>query len=96
MVGLVCLLAGAGADYQDRKGSGETEESGDWTSTLSLEDLSIRCAAETTIAEEIKQAFSKCSKFSKPQTRLSRRGKNGKGKGKGKVKLIFIFFILYI
>ena len=88
MVGLVCLLAGAGADYQDRKGSGETEESGDWTSTLSLEDLSIRCAAETTIAEEIKQAFSKCSKFSRPQTRSSRKGKKGKGKGKVKLRLL--------
>ena len=88
MLGLLSCLAGAGAKYQDRKGSAETEESVDWTSSLSLEDLSIRCAAGTTIAPEIMQAFSKCSKFSRPQTRLSRKGKKGKGKGKVKLRLI--------
>ena len=102
---LLCCLGGAGAragaKYQDRKakGSAETVESDDWTSTLSLEDLSIRCAAETTIAEKIKQAFSKCSKFSRPQTRLSSKGKKGKGKGKGKgkvkVKLRLITFFTH-
>ena len=88
VLGLLSCLAGA----QARKGSAETEESVDWTLSLSLEDLSIRCAAETTIAEEIKQAFSKCSKFSKPQAQSSRKGKKGKGKGKGKVKYRLKFY----
>ena len=87
---LLCCLGGAGAKHQDRKakGSAETVESVDWTSSLSLEELSIRCAAGTTMAVEIKQAFSKCSKFSRPQTRLSRKGKKGKGKGKVNLRLI--------
>ena len=87
VLGLLSCLAGVGAKYQDRKGSAEAEQSLDWTSSLSLEDLSIRCAAGTTIAEKIKQAFSKCSKFSKPQAQTSRKGKKGKGKGKGKGKV---------
>ena len=90
VLGLLSCLAWAGA----KKGSAEKEESVDWTSSLSLEDLSTRCAAGTTIAVEIKQAFSKCSKFSRPQTRLSRKGKKGKGKGKVNLRLIYYFLLI--
>ena len=96
VLSLLYCLGGSWAKYQDQEESAETEKSVDWTLSLSLEDLSIRCTNKTTIAEKIKQAFSKCRKFSKPQTGLLSKGKKGKGKGKGKVTLrLIIFFTNY-